>query len=71
MRQQIRLDTMTDIQKFVNTVSGVKEKVILEDDEGHRVSAVSLLGVIYSMEWARIYCSCDKDISGLILPWTV
>ena len=71
MRRQIRLDTMTDIQKFVNTVSGVTERVILEGDEGHRVSAKSLLGAIYSMEWTRIYCHCDKDISGLILPWTV
>ena len=71
MRQRIRLDTMSDIQSFVNTVSGVTDNVILEDDEGHRVSAKSLLGAVYTVEWASIYCYCDKDISGIILPWII
>lgn len=71
MKAKIRLDTMHDIQNFVGAVSSVTEKVTLEDDEGNRVSAKSLLGAIYTMEWANIYCYCDKDISGTILPWIV
>lgn len=71
MRQKIRLDTMSDVQKFVDAVSKVDDKVILEDNEGHRVSATSLLGALYSMEWAHIYCYCQKDISGVILPWII
>lgn len=71
MRQKIRLDTMSDVQKFVDAVSKVDDKVILEDNEGHRVSATSLLGALYSMEWAHIYCYCEKDISGTILPWII
>jgi len=39
MKLQIRLDTMGDIQKFVNTVSEVKEKVVLIDDSDNCVSA--------------------------------
>ena len=69
MREKIRLDTMSDINGFVAAVSKVDSKVTLEDDEGHRVSATSLLGAIYSMEWECIYCHCEKDIYGTILPW--
>lgn len=71
MKQKIRLDTMSDIYGFVNAVSKVNAKVTLEDDEGHRVSASSLLGAVYSMEWENIYCHCDNDISGIILPWII
>jgi len=71
MRQRIRLDTMSDIRSFVDTVSTVTEKVILEDDDGNRVSAKSLLGAVYTVEWKTIYCYCDKDISGIILPWII
>lgn len=71
MRQRIRLDTMSDVNAFMAAVAKVDEKVNLEDDEGNRVSASSLLGVLYSFEWSKIYCSCKKDIAFLILPWTV
>ena len=71
MLQKIRLDTMSDVQNFVKVVSRVEEKVILEDSDGHCVSAVSILGALYSMEWANIYCRCEKDISGMILPWII
>lgn len=71
MRQKIRLDTMTDVHKFVEVVSRIDEEVILEDDNNHRVSAASILGALYSMEWACVYCHCSKDISGSILPWII
>lgn len=71
MKVKINLDTMSDVQKFVEVTSRVDNEVILEDNNGHRVSASSLLGVLYSMEWASIYCYCEKDISGMILPWIV
>ena len=71
MRAKINLNTMTDVQKFVDTVSDVNEDVILKDNAGHCVSAKSLLGAIYTMEWADVYCECSKDISGSILSWIV
>ncbi len=71
MKAKIRLDTMKDIQSFVSVVSDVPDKVTLEDDEGNRVSAKSLLGAIYTFEWANIYCCCERDIAGLILEWIV
>ena len=72
MKQQIRLDTMSDINKFVEVVSHIDEQVYLEDDTGHKVSAKSLLfTAVAKMEWNTIYCSCSKDIAGMILPWIV
>lgn len=71
MRQKIRLDTMGDIHKFIRVVSGVDYKVFLEDNTGYKVSAHSLLGALLSMEWEEVYVCCEKDISGMILPWIV
>lgn len=71
MRQRIRLDTMSDIQNFIEAVSKTNENVILEDNDGHCVSASSLLGALYSMEWTCIYCHCKKDITRAILPWII
>lgn len=71
MRQRVQLDTMTDIQRFVETVSRVDDRVFLEDNTGFKVSAKSLLGALLSMEWAEVYCECQKDISGSILPWII
>lgn len=71
MRQKIRLDTLTDIKQFVDVVSRINARVVLEDDDGHRVSAQSLIGAAYTMEWDCVYCVCCKDISGLILKWVI
>ena len=70
MRQKIRLDTMQDIQNFVDSVSKVPNKVVLMDDEGHCVSAKSVIGVAYSkLEWKNIYAICDEDITTHIIKW--
>ena len=71
IRTQIRLDTMQSINKFVEVIGRLDEQVWLEDDNGSRVNAKSLLGCLYSMEWARIYCYCKKDINAYIMPWIV
>lgn len=71
MKVKIRLDTMSDIKGFVNAVSATGEKAYLKDEESHCVSASSLMGAIYSMEWNCVFCHCDKDISGVILKWII
>ena len=71
MKVNIRLDTMTDVQDFIKVTSAVNENVLLEDEEGHRVSAKSLLGALYSMEWSSTACVCENDISGMIVKWIV
>ena len=72
MRQKIHLETMTDIQRFVEMVSRIDEPVYLEDGTGYKVSAKSLLfAAVAKMEWDTVYCLCSKDISGSILPWII
>lgn len=70
-RTKIRLDTLSDVNQFVSEMSTLNEKVWLEDDEGNRVSAKSLLGAIYSLEWNDIYCYCQKDINMHLMPWAI
>ena len=71
LKVRLNLNTMTDIQKFVDVTSKVTEPVILRDSAGHCVSAKSLLGALYSLEWAEIYCECEKDITCSILSWVI
>jgi hypothetical protein len=71
MRAKISIDTLSSVHKFVNAVSHIDEQVMLEDGNGLRVSAKSVLGSLYALEFADIYCTCDRDISGLILEWIV
>lgn len=62
MRVRIRLDTLSDVKRFVDITTKVPEKVTLEDGSGYCVSAQSLLGAMASMEWDRICCYCNHDI---------
>lgn len=72
MRQKIRLDTMSDIEKFVEKVSSTQEDVFIEDGKGSRVTAKSLMFTAAAkMYWSDLYVTCEKDISGSILPWIV
>ena len=71
MRVRVRLDTMNDIQSFVAAATAIPENVSLEDNNGNRVCAKSLLGAIYTMEWDEIYCYCDRDISGHLAKWII
>lgn len=71
MRVRINLDTMSDVQKFVEIVSRVDAPVILKDSAGHCVSGSSLLGALYTMEWSEVYCECEKDITYGIFHWIV
>lgn len=66
MKVKVRLDTISDIKGFVNAVNGIAEQVHLTDGNNLTVSAKSILGAMYTMEWSEIYCTCDKDIYRLI-----
>lgn len=69
MRVKIRLDTLTDVHNFVAAVSQVPAKVLLIDGAENCVSAKSLLGALYSLEWDTILCICEQDITTKLMPW--
>lgn len=63
-RADIRLDTMSDIKKFLAITQSIETPVVVEDSAGHRVNAKSLLGMLYAMEFNHLYLVCDKDESS-------
>ena len=71
MRAKIRLDTMKDITQFVAICSNVDMPVYVTDGAGLKVSAKSVLGVMYSMEFANIWCESEIDIYNQIERFTV
>ena len=71
MKAKIRLDTMKDITRFVNLCSNFSEPIYISDGNGLRVSAKSILGVMYSMEFADIWCESDMDIYTVIQSFII
>lgn len=67
MRVKITLDTMTSINEFVKTMVNYGGNVYLTDEKRNFiVSAKSMLGAIYSMEWNEVWCESDEDIYHLL-----
>lgn len=71
MKAKIRLDTMKDINQFVSVCSKVKVPVYITDGAGLKVSAKSVLGVMYSMEFTDIWCECEEDIYNILYRFTI
>ena len=61
MRVKIELETMSDVSEFVAITTKIAEPVHLVG-ESFRVSAKSLLGALYTMEWDEVWCECERDI---------
>ena len=53
MKAQIRLDTLSDIQKFVKIATKQKGNVHITDNSGLRVSAKSILGAMYALDFLK------------------
>ena len=67
MRIKINLDTMSDINAFVSAMTKTNANVFLTDSERNFiVSAKSMLGAVYSMEWDEVWCESDEDIYHVI-----
>ena len=55
MKAQIRLDTMRDVQDFVAIATRMHGNVYITDNNGLKVSAKSLLGALYAMEFEELW----------------
>jgi hypothetical protein len=62
---------MKDITQFVAICSNVAAPVYVTDGASLKVSAKSVLGVMYSMEFANIWCESEIDIYSQIECFTV
>lgn len=67
MRIQLNLDTMAKINSFVSDMTKYKGNVYLTDkNRNFIVSAKSMLGAIYTMEWEEVWCESDEDIFQIV-----
>jgi hypothetical protein len=62
MKVKIRLDTMKDINQFVGICSKVSGPAYITDGAGLKVSAKSILGVMYSMEFEELWCETEANL---------
>ena len=62
MKVQIRLDTFTDVKRFVDIATAQVGEVHITDGNGLRVSAKSILGAMYSLEFDELWCEAENDI---------
>ena len=58
MKVKVALETMSDVCQFVNIATSVSEPVLLVGED-LKVSAKSLLGALYTMEWAEVWLRAD------------
>jgi hypothetical protein len=62
MRVQIQLETLSDVQNFVAIASAQKGRVHISDGQGLKVSAKSMLGALYALEFENLWCESETDI---------
>ena len=70
MKVRVELDTLSDVREFVKAVTAVEAPVHLVS-ENLRVSAKSLLGAMYTMEWSEVWCECEEDIYNRIARFVI
>lgn len=59
---KVVLDTQTDISEFVGIATTIPEPVFLEDGSNFRVSAKSLMGVMYGkIEFNELFVLSEND----------
>ena len=74
MKVKIQLETFSDAMNFSNIATHITDEstpVYITDNDGLKVSAKSLLGALYSMEFSTIWCECEKDIYTAIEKYVV
>lgn len=70
-RYRILLETERDLVDFVNTISRIEGKIMVVDGDDQRVSARSVLGLMYAMTFSEIWCEADVDIYTTIQRFVV
>lgn len=61
-RYKINLETAKDAAKLANIAEALDINLTLTDGEGMRVSAKSVIGAIYTLEFNEIWLESDEEI---------
>ena len=62
MKAKIRLDTFSDVRKFVKVASRLQGRVYVTDGSELKVNAKSLLNMIPVLKFEELWCESEKDI---------
>ena len=53
---------MSDVQSFVRIATAHQGQIYVTDNAGLKVSAKSLLGMLYALEFDELWCESEEDI---------
>ena len=62
MRARLRLDTFSDIRKFVKIASRLEGRIYVTDGHGLIANAKSLLNMIPTLKYEELWCESENDI---------
>jgi hypothetical protein len=71
VKVKIRLDTGNDAVQFSNICSKLDGKITVTDNNGLRINAKPLLGMIYALEFEELWCESSEDIYMHIIEFVV
>ena len=72
MRARIRLETMTDINKFINIVTPLPGKIVVKNsDEDFIINAKSIFVMICALNYNDLWCESEHDIYNHIKDFLV
>lgn len=71
MKNKIRIDTVQDVNRFVNITSQLGGKITITDNAGLTVNAKSVLGALHAMEFEELWIESENDIYSAIEPFVV
>lgn len=62
MKAKIRLDTTNDAIQFSNLCLALPGQITITDNNGLRINAKSILGMLYALEFEELWCESENDI---------
>lgn len=70
IRVKVNLETQKDVAEFVNIAGTIEEDVMLVDNTYNRVSAKSIMGCLYSLEFAEVWVESEcKNLSSKFMKF--
>lgn len=71
-KYKIVLDTVSDVNKFVSIANEFLNSIItVTDNNGLRVNAKSLMGMLYALEFEELWCESDTEIYEKIKDYVI
>ena len=72
MRTRIRLETMSDINKFINIVTPLPGKIVVKNsNEDFIINAKSIFVMICALNYNDLWCESENDIYSHIKDFII